>query len=232
MESQEGRRLHGLAAQAREAGDSIKALKLTEQAMAAYQNDGDKLGFAELQSERFLSLRHLYEKTGHKGYLILAKHAAMASVELAQEAHQPEALAIPFFNLAKAQETLDELEEAVASYRQAVDYLTKSPPKQHDRPGVLADFKIHLATCEYRTGDKSALDRALQALTDLENSSEPDYNKKVWMSGGHMRLADMLRVDDPAMAKEHLSKAKEIIDSDEALKIRRQQWEKLAAQFS
>lgn len=232
MESQEGRRLHGLAAQAREAGDSIKALELTEQAMAAYQDDGDKLGFAELQSERFLSLRHLYEKTEDKGYLILAKHAAMASVELAQAADQLEALAIPFFNLAKAQETLGELEEAVTSYRQAVEHITNHPPPNHNRPAVVADFNVHLATCEYRAGDKSALDRALQALADLENSAEPDYNKKVWISGGHMRLAEVLREDDLPSAKQHLEQAKEIIDSDDRLKLRLNQWKKLSQQFS
>ena len=43
-----------------------------------------------------------------------------------------------------------------------------------------------------------------------------------------MRLAEALREDDLAKAKEHLQKAKDIIAKDERLKIRKSQWEKLA----
>ncbi|RJP46668.1 MAG: hypothetical protein C4584_01325 [Armatimonadetes bacterium] len=50
MES-EGRRIHGLAAQAREQGEPVEALKLDMEAMEAYQKAGDNLGFAEIQAE-------------------------------------------------------------------------------------------------------------------------------------------------------------------------------------
>lgn len=227
-----GRKIHALAEQAREKGDFLEALKLIDEAMISYQENGDKPGFAEIQSSRFLTFRHLFEKTGDKNYLILAKYSTMASVQLAETSGQKEALALPFFNLAKAQETLGELQEAVASYQKAVDNIINNPPTEHNRPGVLADFKGHLYTCQYKNGDRDALVKAEQALADLEQSSEPEYNKQVWISGAHMKIADILRTDNPQKAKDHLQKAKEIIDANPDLKLRKEQWEKLIQTFN
>lgn len=231
-----GRQLHGQAEQAREGGDFTKALELTDQAMVAYQKDGDSLGFAEVLASRFLTLRHLFESTGDRKYLILAKHSALSSVEIAQASNDKTALAIPLFNLAKSQETLGEIKEAVESYKQAVDNLVNNPPAVHkteDRPAILADFQIHLSTCEYKNGDKSALERAEKALGELEQNPDiSDYNQHVWVSGGHMRIAEVLMSDDPGKAKEHLQKAKGIIDGDPRLKLRLEQWQKLSQQFS
>lgn len=222
----EGRKLHGLAEQARERGDFPEALKLSDEAMVAYQKEGDTLGFAEVQASRFLTLRHLFETTGERNYLILAKHSAQASVEIAEASGDKTALSLPYFNLAKSQETLRELSEAVVSYQKAVENMTA------ERPAMVADMKVHLSTCEYKAGDKQALDSAEQALADLENHPDiEDYNQHVWVSGNHMRIAEMLREDNPERAKEHLQKAKEIIDSDERLKLRLDQWKKLAEQF-
>lgn len=238
----EGRRLHGLAEQAREKGESVEAVKLAEDAMAAYQKDGDILGFAEALVDQFLSLRHLFDKTGDRSYLIRAKHSAMASVEVAESSGDKTALAIPYFNLAKAQETLGQLQEAVSSYKKAVENIENNPPAEHkvpERPAIVADFKVHLATCEYKqsfstnkAGDKSALERAEAALSDLEKTPDiSDYNQHVWVSGGHMRIAEMLQSDDPEKVKDHLQKAKEVIDSDPRLTIRLAQWQKLADKF-
>lgn len=232
MES-EGKRMHSQAEEARESGNFGEALKLTDQAMLAYQATGDKVGFAEVQSSRFLALRHLYENTGDRDFLILAKHSAIASVELAQASGNKEALAVPLFNLAKSHETLGELHEAVTTYQQAVDNIINNPPQTHNRSAIIADFKIHLATCEYKVGDKRALQRVQDSLSELEIADEVSkYNKDVWISGGHMRIAEILRDDEPEKAKEHLQKAKAVIDSNPDLKLRLRQWEKLAQTFS
>lgn len=221
-----------MAAKARERGESVEAVKLAEDAMAAYQKDEDSLGFAEALADQFLSLRHLFEKTGDRKYLLRAKHSAMVSVEIAEEAEDNSALAIPYFNLAKAQETLGQLQEAVSSYKKAVELIVSNPPAVHkvpERPAIVADFKVHLATCEYKAGDKSALGRAEAALADLKSHPDiADYNQHVWVSGGHMRIAEMLKDDDPEKAKEHLQEAKEIIDADPRLTIRQSQWQSLA----
>lgn len=232
----EGRKIHGLAAQARERGESIEALKLAIEAMAAYQKSADQLGFAEIFAEMFLTTRHLFDKTADQGYLIFAKHLAMTSVELAEKSGNKTALAIPYFNLAKAQESLGEYPEAVINYKKALENLQNNPPAEHQvtqRPTMMADFKVHLITCEYKTGDQTALERAEQALQELSAGAEiSEYNKHVWVSGGHMRIAEMLKTDNLQKAQEHLQKAKEIIEADPALILRKTQWEKLAATFN
>ena len=227
-----GRQLHNQAEQAREKGNFLEALELSDQALIKYQEESSVLGFAEIQASRFLTLRHLFEKTNDQNYLILAKHAASSAVEIAQKNGNKEALALPLFNLAKAQETLGELSKAVNSYKEAVGNMINNPPKEHNKPAVLADMKVHLTTTEYKAGDKTALQRAEEALTELENNPDiSDYNQHVWVSGGHMRIAEMLKTDNPGKAQEHLQKAKEIIDADPNLTLRKTQWQKLAEKF-
>lgn len=232
MAESEGRRIHGLAAKAREEGRHLDALKLHDEAMLAYQRDEDILGLAEVFADRSLVFRHLFDETSNRNFLIIAKHEMMASVEMAEESGDKSATVFPYFNLAKVHESLGELDRAKEFYQKTVDGMTSNPPEIHNRPAVLADMKVHLATCEYRVGDKSALERAIQALADLKQADEVKYNKDVWTSGGHMRIAEMLKEDDPTKAKEHLQKAKEIIDSNPNLKIRKTQWEKLAQTFN
>lgn len=227
MES-EGRRIHGLAAQAREDGDHLKALQLSDEAMLAYQKESDILGLSELLAERSLVLRHLADDTDDKNFREIALAEMLSSVKMARKSNNLETLALPLFNLGKVQEELDEIDEAVKNYQDALDNLQTHPPQPHgDRPAMVADFKVHLATCEFKNGDKSALERAEQALKDLEAADEEKYNKDVWISGGHMRIASILKGGNPEQAREHLQKAKEIIDSNPDLKLRKAQWEKL-----
>ncbi len=230
MESK-GRKIHAQAEVAREKGEFVEALKFTDEAMVVYQEEGDRLGFSEVQASRFLTLRHLYEKTDWRGYLILAKQNAEASVELAEASGDLKTLALPYFNLAKAREELEQYHEAIESYKKAIENMEKNPAEQHNRAGVIADMKEHLAVCEYKTGDKEAIGRAEEAIAELAGINEEKYNKDVWMSGGYIRIAEVLKKDDPKKAREHLEKAREIIDANPELVLRKKQWEKLAASF-
>lgn len=226
-----GRKLHGQAEEAREGGDFEKALVLTDQAMIAYQKAGDDLGLAEVQASRFITFRHLLQNTGYKGYEVLMRVTAETSVELARLSKVPESMALPLFNLGKAYQEMQMYKEAILVLEEATTEITTNPPQMHDRPAVVADIKGHLYYCEYKSGNKAALEKAEQALNDLEATDEVKYNKDVWITGAHMRIADMLREDDPEKAKEHLQKAKEIINANPELKLRAEQWKKLADSF-
>lgn len=227
MESR-GRKIHGQAAHAREAGQHLEALKLYDEAILAYQQDNDILGLAEVFADRSICYRHLAEETGDQNFLIIAKHYMLASVEIAEKSGDEKAVVLPYFQTGRVYEELGELENAKGYYQKAVENMISNPPDQHNRPAILADMMVHLSTCEYRAGDTGGLERALDAMDDLEKSEEVRYNKDVWLSGGHMRISEMLKVDDPEKAKEHLQKAKEIIDANPDLKTRKQQWEKLS----
>lgn len=228
-----GREIHGRAEQSRERGKTIEALILYQQALGAYQKDEDLPGFSESQAAEVIALFHLWEQTSFDGWLVRAKHVAMSSVEMAEKSGVKEALSIPYSKLGKVQEPLGELKEARESYKKAYDYLISNPPEAHGvRPAMQADFKLHWLTTAYAAGDKFVLPQIEESIKDLEKASEVKYNKDVWLSGAHMRVAEILKEDDSTKAREHLKIAKEIIDANPDLKIRATQWQKLAEKFN
>lgn len=228
MDKETARQVHEQSVTALEKGNFMEALQKTDEALILYQQENDPKGFAEIHAMRFLILRHLFDNTGYEGYQFSAKYSAMASVEIAQKGGDPKALALPFYNLAKIQEGLHEYPQALISYQNAIDNFLKNPPDTHNRPGVLADMKIHLHACRYKNGEKEALNDILAAISELEATDEPKFNKDVWVSGGYMRLAELLKGEDLSKAKEYLEKAKAIIDANPELVLRKGQWEKLA----
>ena len=233
MTSDRGRKIHGAASDCREQGDFLKALQLIDEATIIYEEDKDYAGLSEIQGMRCLTLRHLYRKTGDINYLILGKYSSMAAVDIAEKAEVPSAL--PLFDLAKVQEEIGQLGEAAETYEDAVEAMGKNPPESHNRVGVVADMKVHMYTCMYKAGDKTALPKAMDALTELQGSDEKTvskYNYDVWLSGGNMRIAEILKEENKELAKKHLDEAKKIIDANPDLKLRRGQLEKLAKDFS
>lgn len=226
------REIHSLAEHAREDGNFLDALKFTDEATVQYAQENDLLGLAEVQGSRFLTLRHLAESTNQPAYMLLAKHAAMAAAEIADMSNDPSAIALPYFNLGKAHESLVELPDAIGAYKKAIAAQEATPDSHHARPAVLNDMKVHLAVCELKNSDEGALDRAIEALKALEEDpDEGAYTRDVWVSGGHMKLAQVLSHLNMEKAKEHLAIAKKIIDSNPELVLRKAQWDALAATF-
>src|SRR6266446_1405722 len=188
MES-EGRQLHAQAAKAREEGKLNESLDINSKALLAYDTANDALGFTEGIACRSITLRVYANAHNSRRFLTLAKYEMLGSVAIARESGEKVALALPLYNLAELQEDLGELSDAVATYKEAVASMRDNPPERHKHPAVLANMRVHLATCEYKAGDKTALQRAEEALHDLENAGEPSkYNEDVWISGGHMRI--------------------------------------------
>lgn len=227
-DSQEGRRLHALAEDARESGRFLEALEYTDQASLAYQKDNDLLGLSEALSSRQGAFKHLYRQTGDKVFLILEKHAAVAAVEIAEMSGINEALGIPYHNLGKYYFEVIEYKKATEYFKKAVENLVAYPSKRHSRPSVIADIKGHQYAAEHYAGDKTALNRALEALRDLKNAKEnSSYNKNVWLTGAHIRIAEMALKNNPQLARQHARKAEKIINEDERLLLRKNQLKKL-----
>lgn len=219
----------------REKGNPLLSLQLCDEASVDFQKEKYVAGVAESQAARFLALRHLFQKTGDKTYLILAKHAALSGAEVADSGGDKTALAVPYYNVAKTYYTLEDYPNALLWFQKAFDSIVNNPPTSHNRAGVVADFKIHVAISEYWNGDKEALKKFEEAVSELDASDEKtvsDYNYHVWKSGAFMEAARMLKKDNIDLAKEYLSKAKEIIDSDSRLSLRKNQWEKIAKELS
>ncbi len=227
-DSKEGRRLHALAEDARESGRFLEALRYTDQATLTYQKDKDLLGLAEVQSSRQSTFKHLYRITEDKIFLILEKFAAEAAIEIAKQSNIPKALGIPYHNLGKYYFEAKEYKKAIDAFKKAVENLLSYPSERHSRSSVIADIKGHQFAAEYHNGDKTALNRALEALKNLENAKESSsYNKNAWLTGAHIRIAEMLAKDNPQAGLKHIKEAEEIINKDKRLILRKSQLKKL-----
>ncbi len=227
-----GRDSHGKAESSREHGDFLEALQWTDQTLLEYQKENNVEGITDILASRSITLRHLFEKTGDRTFLIIARHEAMAGVEVARNGNHPSALVMPLLRLAQVQEELSEFGDALHSYTAAIETFEKNPPEAHNRPAVLLDMKIRATICAYKNGDTTGIPKVLSLLAELESSDEWKYNKDVWVSGGYMNLALLLKDSDPEAAKKHLEKAKTIIDGNNELILRKAQWEKLAKTIS
>ncbi len=216
----------------REQENFEESLNLFNQALLQAAKVNDLESFVESIAGRSITLRHLAAREDSSVFLMLAENELHAAIKIAQKHDLKKALALPYHQLGSVLEKQERFEEAVDAYEKAVDYIEHHAPSFHDRPAVKADFKIHLYTAKYKKGEKSALEEAQKALKQLEESDEESYTKNVWLVGAHMRLAEILKEDQTKLAKEHLTQAKQIIDSDSRLTLRHRQWDKLAQSFN
>ncbi len=214
------------AEQARERGDFKRSLELLSNAVTKTFDERKYEKLVDITASEALIYRHLFASTGIKDYLILAKHSAMASVEIARKLNDPTALCVSLYNAGKIQEDLQELELALKSYKEAIE-------QNIDRPAMVAEMKTRLAVLEFKQGDSSAMDRFESALSELKSSNDKDnYAKAVWESGAYMHMAEALIETDKDKAKQFLSEAEKVIASDMRLKLRKEQLEKLKTKLS
>ena len=209
------------AEQARERGDFKKSLELLADAVTETfaERKYDKL--VDITASEALVCRHLFASTGVKDYLVLAKHSAMASIEIARKLNDPTALCVSLYNAGKIQEDLGEHDMALKNYNEAI-------AQKVDRPAMSSEMKTRLAVLEYKNGDETAMGRFETALSDLKSAEDPDnYAKVVWESGAYMHMAEALFEKDKEKAKQLLDEAGKVIASDMRLKLRREQLEKL-----
>ncbi len=232
VESVEGRKLHAEAEHLREGGSIQEALLKIRSAQFSYIKDGDLLGLAEALASEVLAYRHLGEGTGHKEYLDFALRAARLSVEFAEKSGQKEALALPYHTLGKVLEDLNNWEEAKTYQEKAIGVMINNPPPQHNRPAYINEMRIHWLSDRYMCGEKEALSELDKVLAELEaDQTEPKYNRDVWLSGGFMSKATILKNDNPVGARKAFVKAGEIIKSNPDLKLRREQWDRMAREL-
>ena len=108
----------------------------------------------------------------------------------------------------------DEFSKAVTLY-----------PSDHPEKG---DWTAHLGDAIYRLGEKEKgkkiILEGVQFINDRSDQID-SFLLSVWTSGAYLRLAKLLERDDIDESKFYLSKAKEIINSDNRLVIRKQQLE-------
>lgn len=210
--------------------DFLASLKWNDQALQLFDTDNDTEGFTEGIANRAITLKLYAFVHKSRRFLHIAEGELRAAVVLTQESNNESARMLPLYQRAQIQELLGDLSAAVASYQEAIAIMKNNPPKKHDRLELLHTMTIHLATAQYKNGNKNALhqaEKALKELSMIENHNT--YEQAVWLSGGHMKIAESVAADDLHTAKEHMHKAKEIIDAHPSLGLRKKQWDELNA---
>lgn len=229
----EAHMIHLKAEEEREKRDPNEAVRLHDEAIEKYERAGNYSKQAEALAGKVIDYRHLARRSRDGSFLVLAEKTAEEAVEVSKKVatSKPEASTLPIFNLATVQEELGRYDEAVQNYRKAIGQIL---PIEHNTPAFRAYMQLHLYPCEYKAGDKEALPRAEKALVDLEKAEHNnEYEYGVWLSGGHMRIADAVKTDDPGLARDHMSKAKTIIDKDpKKFHLRQEQWAELSAKIA
>ena len=218
---------HRQAEELRESDRHLEALKELDQAIVLYQEDKDYQGICEALQSRVLTFKHLYFLTKDTAFAIIAQKEAEASLEVTQQHNVGGKLGSCYFRLGEIAMIFDNFPQAIDWYQKALENYQGSLSEK-------GDYRYHLGEAQYRSGQKEEGKKTILAgLGEIQNgASEVDpFLVHVWESGLHMKLADLLKDNEPAEAKKHLVEAKKIADSDTKLIIRRRQIEEIGKSF-
>jgi tetratricopeptide (TPR) repeat protein len=215
--------LHKKADQAREEEKYDDALAFIKRAIDNYEEEKNYEGLSRAFQSRVLIYKHLFLLFGHQEYINLAAGDAGRSLKIAEEHNLTNVFGSGYFRLGEIAMLSQDYKKAIRDYGHALDLYVGTMVEK-------GDYRYHLGEALYKDGEKeNGKEIILQGLKEIQdNAPEVDsFLAHVWESGCYMRLADLLRMDEPEKAKEYLKKAKLISDSDEQLVIRRRQIKEL-----
>src|ERR1051326_2554666 len=126
---------------------------------------------------------------------------------------------IAYFRLGEVYRHGNNYAQAAKYYRLALKYF-KGPLSQK------GDWRYHLGAALYFSGkEKQGMKEFFRGVDEIKVGSKKvdSFLYHVWQSGAYMQLAQMLAKKHKKIARGYLQMAKEIINSDRRLIIRRQQ---------
>ncbi len=160
-----------------------------------------------------------------------AKTDAEKAINVAEQSDSPGDLMLPYRDLAKILVEFKNYAEAANLFEQSMQIMDQDPPERHDRDAVRAEIRAHLGFAQYMAGDLVGGKNNLTAAIDTLQQQDRSYEVDVWLSGAYMRGAQMLQTQEPDTSKEYMTRAKEIIDTNEQLVDRKSDWGKLNQQL-
>jgi tetratricopeptide (TPR) repeat protein len=203
----------------REQGKTFEALDMINQSLDAFAKEQNDADFAHALIDRAICWQHLWQFSDYLGFAVLYRKDAEAVLELVKSKNIDREEAGAYFINAKAAVIFGDYKKAVELFEIAI---SKMSP---DRSAQKGDWQTNLGKAIYFSGDKDkGLKEALSGIEQIEKySSEADeYTSKVWLSGGYMRLAEMLASDSPSESKKYLDQAQKIV-ADPKFSIRQKQ---------
>ncbi len=211
----------------REEDRLVEALQTYDMAILACQTEGNYELLSETIQGKGLTWKHLFLLTGDKSYALIALKDTEAALEIIKNFHLDHKLSRVNFRLGDTYMLFENYTKAIEHYQQSMSLYTGSLSEK-------GDFRYHLGEAIAKNGDIDLGKKTmLEGLAEINSgAAELDpFLIHVWTSGCHMRLAEVLNKVSPEEARQHLQAAKEIIDSDPKLVIRKRQWEELSKNF-
>jgi tetratricopeptide (TPR) repeat protein len=216
-------KLHQKAEKLREQDKHLQALKISDKAFIAYQKEKNYLGLCSLLQSRVLIYKHLFLITQDLCFVVLAQKEAESSLLICQE-NKLDILYTCYFRLGEIFMLFKDYKNAILNYQKALALY----PKINSEKG---DYQYHLGEALYKNGDKkSGLKSILEGLKIIrENSLKTDsFLIHVWESGCLLKLTELLYKDNLSESQKYFQQAKEIINSDKKLIIRKRQLKELS----
>jgi tetratricopeptide (TPR) repeat protein len=223
-----GHELQSKGARLREDDKHTEALHYLTLALVAHQKEKNYRGMVNTLKDRCLTWKHLFLLTKDRVYAILAQKDAEAMLAISQQSKLKDKLHTSYFRLG-------EVAMLFADYLSAINYYEKALRYYVGPLAEKGDYRYHLGEAFYQNGQKEKGKRMILAgLKEVQKGADKvnSFLIHVWESGCHLRLADLLKDDEPKEARKHLELAREIADNDPKLVIRRRQIEELARSFS
>jgi tetratricopeptide (TPR) repeat protein len=208
----------------REKDKHLEALQVLDEAIVRSVEARNYRNLIDTLKARVLTWKHLFLLSKDLVYRTLARKDAESMLEIANEFHLKDKLHTSYFRLGEVDMLFEDYPKAIKNYKKALKtYVGPISEK--------GDYRYHLGEAAYRSGDKkTGKETILEGLKEIDKGADQidSFVIHVWESGAYMRLADLLRKDEPEEARKYFAEALKIIESDPKLIIRRRQIEELS----
>jgi tetratricopeptide (TPR) repeat protein len=196
----------------REKADPVKSIDVFNHALEVYAKEGNFERFAHTLLDMALAYQQLSQANNNsREFVRLCESSAAAMLKIVEERGLESKKSEAYFINGKAKSLLAEYRLAADYYRKAIDYI--APEKQAQK----GDWQTNLGKAVYLSGQREkGRQMILDGIEQVKNHAADagEYEINVWVSGGYLRLSEVLRSDDEEAAAEYLSEAEKIIKSD------------------
>jgi tetratricopeptide (TPR) repeat protein len=203
----------------REQGKTELALQTFNTILLQAQKKGQHVVIVEAFTDRAIAFRHMFEETGDVLWGILARKDAEAMLDMVKMWGVSEKLHTAYYMLGQAALLFKD-------YASAENYFFKSLRYFKGSPSEKGSWRYHWAKALYMVGEKKrSLFAFSQALNEIKKNADgtDEFLVHVYLSGAYMSFAHVLQKDNPETAKKYYNLAKEIINSDKRLVVRKKQ---------
>ena len=207
----------------REAGQTVQALNLYNQALVGFQAANDTQGILGVLQGRIISWQHLHNQNQALLYARLAQSETDALAHLARDYNIQDRNHVISFFKGKCCMMLKDYPGAVTAFTEAL----RLYPQDGAAKG---DWLAHLGEATYLSGNPQAgISQILHGIEHIKlHASEVDpFQFNVWISGAYLRLAKLLATDAPPQSAHFLNQAEILITSDPRLAVRQKQLQQL-----